>query len=116
MTKCSELFKGYCSGINIRTLNFKFGQTQPIKVYSPRKLIFNVYSPPTFLVILRFGNRLRSSYIVQFGHLNNPPYNGWVWARRPNPDGRINKNQTAENKQPDGRTERLNLTIRPNID
>ena len=32
------------------------------------------------------------------------------------PDGRINKNRTAENKQPDGRTERSNLTLRPNID
>ena len=43
-----------------------FGQTQPIKVYSPRKLIFNVYSPPTFLVILQYIR------LALFGHLNNP--------------------------------------------
>ena len=36
------------------------------------------------------------------------------WPRRPNPDGGINKNQTAE-KKPDGRTEWPNLTRRPNI-
>ena len=56
-----------------------FGQTQPIKVYSPRKLIFNVYSPPTSLVIYNKYNlvilqsQIRSSYKVKFGHLNNPP-------------------------------------------
>ena len=37
------------------------------------------------------------------------------WPRRPNPDGRTNKNWTAENIKPEGRTERTNLTRRPNI-
>ena len=32
--------------------NLNFSQTQLIKVCSPCKLIFNIYSPPTFLVIL----------------------------------------------------------------
>ena len=34
---------------------------------------------------------------------------------RPNPEGRINKNRKAENKKPDGQTERPNLTIRLKI-
>ena len=34
---------------------------------------------------------------------------------RPNPEGQINKNRKAENKKPDGRTERPNLTVRPKI-
>ena len=34
-----------------------------------------------------------------------------VWPRRPKPDGRIIKNCMAENKQPDGRTERLNYGV-----
>ena len=50
------------------------GQTQPIRVYSPRKLIFNVYSPPTFSVILQYNSVILQSQIRSslFGHLNNP--------------------------------------------
>ena len=32
---------------------------------------------------------------------------------RPNPEGRINKNQKAKYKKPEGRTRRPNLTVRP---
>ena len=34
---------------------------------------------------------------------------------RPNPEGRINKNQKAEKKKPEGRTGRPSLTVGPKI-
>ena len=42
--------------------------------YSPRKLILNVYSPPTFLVILQYNSVILQSQIRTslFGHVNNP--------------------------------------------
>ena len=58
MKKCLEL----------KTLNM---------VYSPRKLTFNVYSSPTFSVILHvsaieFGQLTKSNSVNFFCHLNNP--------------------------------------------
>ena len=41
---------------------------------------------------------------------------GIKYQNYPKMESRINKNRTAENKQPDGRTERLNLTIWPKIE
>ena len=46
------------------TLHLNFGQTQPIKVYSPRN----------FSHFTCFGIRIRSSYKIKFGHLNNPRF------------------------------------------
>ena len=62
-----------CSCHRLLLLFLNFGQTQRIKVYSPGKLIFNFYSPPTFSVILQYNlvillSQIRSSL---FGHLNN---------------------------------------------
>ena len=39
-----------------------------------------------------------------------------VWPRRPKLDDQINKNRTAENKQPDSQTEQPNLTKWPKIE
>ena len=54
-------------------LFLNFGQTQPIKDYSPRKLIFYFYGPPTFSVILQYNSVILQSQIRSslFGHLNN---------------------------------------------
>ena len=60
-----------------RNLNLNFGQTQPINICSHHKLIFNVYSLLTFLVILHvsaieFGQLTCPIWSSFFGHLNNP--------------------------------------------
>ena len=53
---------------------YYFGQTLPNKFFSPRK----------FGHFTCFDNIIRSSYRVQFGHLNNPPiyFNGKTIALR----------------------------------
>ena len=45
-----------------------------VNLYSPRKLIFNIYSPLTFSVILQYNSVILQSQIRTslFGHLNNP--------------------------------------------
>ena len=66
-----------------------------------------------------FGKRL-ATFVSTFlaalkrEHLNLSLAHTLVWPIRPNPDDQINKNRTAENKKPDGRTERPNLNVRPN--
>ena len=62
-----NLIKVYCLGIKIRTLNLNFGQTQPIRVYSPHKFLVKL-----LLKALQFSHVTRSNLVNFFGHLDNP--------------------------------------------
>ena len=59
-----SLFTRTCSNIIYSTLHLNFGQTQPIKVYSPRN----------FSHFTCFGSRIGPSYKIKFGHLNSPRF------------------------------------------
>ena len=85
-------------------------QCQPLQINPNlwfKKLLSKVEQSTFDRILIQTANIRLSMAYVEFKS---------VWPRQPNPDGRINKNRTAENKKPDGRTEWPNLTIRLNID